>query len=73
MLRMRSECCKDSDGTNNKEGPVDAVRQVLVQVASTGAIREVEDMRSSETVEGEPVDGCVDVPRWTAGAAGGGG
>lgn len=63
MCRMRWECCKDSGGTNNKEYPVDVVRQVLVQVESTGAIREVEDRRSSAIVEGEPADGGVDVPR----------
>lgn len=73
MCRMRWEYCKDLGGTNNKEGPVDVVHQVPVQVESTGAIREVEDRRLGEIVEGEPADDGVDVPRWKAGAAGGGG
>ena len=46
---------------NNKEDPVDVVRQVQVQVASTGAIRETEGMRWSAIVEEAPAGGGVAV------------
>ena len=62
---------------NNKEDPVDVVRQVQVQVASTGAIRETEGMRWSAIVEEAPAAGggvaAVDVLRLMVSAAGGGG
>lgn len=70
---MRLGYCMDSGARNNKEVPVGVVRQVLGQVANTGAIREEEDMRSSAIVVEEPADGGVDVPRWKVGVVAGGG